>query len=329
MAFQFGMNSGTYMLRSAVVSMPIDAKFTTFSQRPLTREQVSGIALRNRPVKAFRQIKSYVNGLISTRIPEELEWVEEHLEEDTYGFDYPSDGECLPIVCPREYTSNPLSDRAGRRDITNSQRSCGNGCEFNIESTSNHNFQQRAHQFRDGFNLATQTWSGSIEFPVRVGPFQPYRIDKSLGNTIVPYVGEATLEYHFRQYQSTDSNNDVYEVQGCGDHLALGGAAAEDMYVDTERTGRVAGRLGDDRRAVQQPRHMDAAKYLFEVGGALAQSARSCGAFGNRGTTEPFCLAVAFNGGEEGSFLIVHEERGLLVQRRQSGRVDEKLREQR
>ena len=205
MAFQFGMNSGTYMLRSAVVSMPIDAKFTTFSQRPLTREQVSGIALRNRPVKAFRQIKSYVNGLISTRIPEELEWVEEHLEEDTYGFDYPNDGECLPIVCPREYTSNPISDRAGRRDITNSQRSCGNGCEFNIESTSNHNFQQRAHQFRDGFNLATQTWSGSIEFPVRVGPFQPYRIDKSLGNTIVPYVGEATLEYYFRQYQSTDS----------------------------------------------------------------------------------------------------------------------------
>ena len=68
MAFQFCMNSGTYMLRSAVVSMPVDAKFTTFSQRPLTREQVSGIALRNRPVKAFSQIKSYVNGLISTEI---------------------------------------------------------------------------------------------------------------------------------------------------------------------------------------------------------------------------------------------------------------------
>ena len=77
------------------------------------------------------------------------------------------------------------------------------------------------------------------------------------------------------------------------------------MWRDSERTNRVAGRLGDDRRAIQQPRHMDTAKYLFEVGGALAQSARSCGAFGNRGTTEPFCLAVAFNGGQEGSFLIV------------------------
>ena len=76
MAFQFGTNNSTYMLRSAVISMPIDAKFTTFSQKPMNRRQVSKIALRNRPVKAFRQIKSFVNGLISTRIPEELEWVE-------------------------------------------------------------------------------------------------------------------------------------------------------------------------------------------------------------------------------------------------------------
>ncbi len=74
------------MLRSAVVRMPIDAKFTTFSQKLMNRRQVSKIALRNRPVKAFRQIKSYINGLISTRIPEELEWCEEHTEEDyAYG----------------------------------------------------------------------------------------------------------------------------------------------------------------------------------------------------------------------------------------------------
>ena len=82
------MNNSTYMLRSCVVRMPISAKFTTFSQKPMSRRQVARIALRNRPVKAFRQIKSYVNGLISTRLPEELEWVEEHIEDDAhYGMD--------------------------------------------------------------------------------------------------------------------------------------------------------------------------------------------------------------------------------------------------
>ena len=300
------MNSGTYMLRSAVVRMPVDAKFTTFSQKPMTREQVSGIAVRNRPVKAFRQIKSYVNGLVSTRIPEELEFVEEHLEEDTYGFDYPNDGECLPIVCPREYTSGNVADRPQKTDILTTVRAV-EAHAFSVESTSNHNFQQRAHQFRDDYNVATQTWSGDIEFPVRVGPFQPYRIDKSLGNTIVPYVGEATLEYVWRQFQSTDSNSDVYTINGSGDYVRLQGANTDafDVFLDVERNGRLPGVLGDDRVPINQPRHMDVSKYLFEAGGTLAQCARSCGGFGSRGVSEPFCLAVAYNGGQEGSFMIV------------------------
>ena len=54
------MNNGLYMLRSAVVKMPISAKFTTFSQNDMTREQVASIALRNRPVKAFRTLKTEV-----------------------------------------------------------------------------------------------------------------------------------------------------------------------------------------------------------------------------------------------------------------------------
>ena len=79
MAFQFGMAGNClYMLRSAVIRMPISAKFTTFSQKDLTREQVASIAIRNRPVKAFSKVTTYVNGLISTRLPEELEFVEEH-----------------------------------------------------------------------------------------------------------------------------------------------------------------------------------------------------------------------------------------------------------
>ena len=173
--------------------MPIDAKFTTFSQKLMNRRQVSKIALRNRPVKAFRQIKSYVNGLISTRIPEELEWCEEHLEEDyAYGMDFPNDGECLPITCAREYSTGRVDSRATDTAGGNlvSQTESLDCVGIDIEATSNFNYLQRAHQFREDFDLPSQTWSGDIEFPVRVGPFQPYRADKTLGNSIVPYVGE-------------------------------------------------------------------------------------------------------------------------------------------
>ena len=79
----------------------------------MSRRQVARIALRNRPVKAFRQIKSYVNGLISTRLPEELEWVEEHIEDDShYGMDFPNDGECLPCCCSREYSTGSIRTRS-------------------------------------------------------------------------------------------------------------------------------------------------------------------------------------------------------------------------
>ena len=289
------MNTGTYMLRSCVVRMPIDAKFSTFSQRPLTREKVASIGLRNRPVKCFRQIKSYVNGLVSTRLPEELEFVEEHIEEDyAFGMDFPNDGECLPVVCPREYTSGLLSARPTNNDLSTSTRSV-KAHEFSVESTSNVNFQQRAHQFRDGFNLATQTYSADIEFPVRVGPFQPYRSAKSLGNSIIPYVGEAMIEFDWRQYRSTDSNADVYKINGTSPYLSEGNHNVHFWQSTTAADALVP---------VNQPRHMDVAKYLFEAGGGLAQSARSCGSFGTRGVTEPFCLAVAYNGGKEGSFMI-------------------------
>ena len=50
--------------------------------------------------------------------------------------------------------------------------------------------------------------------------------------------------------------------------------------------------LANVRYPIQQQRHMDVAKYLFECGGALASSARSSGGFGMRGKTEPFCLCV-------------------------------------
>ena len=111
------------MLRSAVIRMPISAKFTTFSQRDMTREQVASIAIRNRPVKAFSKVTTYVNGLISTRLPEELEFVEEHIEQDSaYGMDYPNDGELLPIVCPRGYTGGKLENRQGRDDLNTSAR---------------------------------------------------------------------------------------------------------------------------------------------------------------------------------------------------------------
>ena len=289
------MNTGTYMLRSCVVRMPIDAKFSTFSQRPLTREKVSSIGLRNRPVKCFRQIKSFVNGLVSTRLPEELEFVEEHIEEDyAFGMDFPNDGECLPVVCPREYTSGLLSDRPTNSDMSTSTRSV-KAHEFSVESTSNVNFQQRAHQFRDGFNLATQTYSADIEFPVRVGPFQPYRSAKSIGNSIIPYVGEAMIEFDWRQYRSNDSNADVYKVNGSSPYLSEGGNNLH-FWLDTP--------AADVLVPLTQPRHMDVAKYLFEYGGGLAQAARASGSFGTRGVSEPFCLAVAYNGGQEGSFMI-------------------------
>ena len=301
------MNNSTYMLRSAVIRMPIDAKFTTFSQQPMTRRQVARIGMRNRPVKAFRQIKSYVNGLISTRIPEELEWVEEHIEEDyAYGMDFPNDGECLPVVCAREYSTGDISSRslvttgqtiavvanAGgapqlpgvpgirTKNIVSSTPSC-NGVGIDIESTSNFNFLQRTHQFHEGFNLATQTWSGDIEFPVRVGAFQPYRSDKNLGNSMIPYVGEATLEFDWRQYQSKDSDSSVYKVNGSTIYTSPAGA---NYWVGQPVTDR--------RVPVDQKRHMDVSKYLFESGGALAAAARTSGGFGMRGRTEPFCLCI-------------------------------------
>ncbi len=295
MAFQFGMNNGLYMLRSAVVRMPIDAKFTTFSQKDMTREQVASIGLRNRPVKAFSKVTTYVNGLVSTRLPEQCEWVEEHIEQDSaYGMDYPNDGEMLPVVCPRGYTGGKLENRANSQALDTSALD-SSAYEFTVESTSNVNFQQRAHVFRDGFNTATQTWSGDIIFPVRCGPFQPYQSSKSIGNSIIPYVGEATVEYNFRQYQSKDSNSDVYKFNG-------GGAYIRDVtdhqiyYIDQQAS--------DKRVPINQPRHMDVAKYLFEAGGTLAQSARSSGSFGARTSTEPFCFCVALRGGAEGSFLI-------------------------
>ena len=291
------MNNGLYMLRSAVVRMPVEAKFSTFSQKDMTREQVASIGLRNRPVKAFSKITTFVNGLISTRLPEECEWVEEHIEQDSaYGMDYPNDGESLPIVCPRGYTGGKLENRAKRSDLDTSALD-SSAYEFTVESTSNVNFQQRAHIFRDGFNVATQTWSGDIIYPVRCGPFQPYQSSKSVGNSIIPYVGEAMVEYHFRQYQSKDSNADVYKYNG-------GGSYHNDVGVGAETAAYYSHQVTDKRQVVAQPRHMDVAKYLFEAGGTLAQAARSSGSFGARTSSEPFCLCVALRGGAEGSFLI-------------------------
>ena len=108
------------------------------------------------------------------------------------------------------------------KNIVSSTPSC-NGVGIDIESTSNFNFLQRTHQFREGFNLATQTWSGDIEFPVRVGAFQPYRSDKNLGNSVIPYVGEATLEFDWRQYQSKDSDASVYKINGSTIYTAAAG----------------------------------------------------------------------------------------------------------
>ena len=261
----------------------------------MNRRQVSKIALRNRPVKAFRQIKSFVNGLISTRIPEELEWVEEHIEEDyAFGMDFPNDGECLPITCAREYSTGRVDSR-GSGNLVSSTESL-DCVGIDIEATSNANYLQRAHQFREDFSLTTQTWSGSVEFPVRVGPFQPYRSDKSLGNSIIPYVGEATLEFDWRNYQSTDSNSDVYIINGTRGAYTAQAGQDENFFVP--QPGAFVG--GDPaaaiftpeaRAPIAQPRHMDVAKYLFECGGALASSAR-VSSFGCRGRTEPFCFAV-------------------------------------
>ena len=260
MAFQFGMNNGLYMLRSAVIRMPVDAKFSTFSQKDMTREQVASIGLRNRPVKAFSKVTTYVNGLVSTRLPEECEWVEEHMEHDSaYGMDYPNDGELLPIVCPRGYTGGKLENRPKKSDLDTSALD-SSAYEFTVESTSNVNFQQRAHIFRDGFNTATQTWSGDIVYPVRCGPFQPYQSSKSIGNSIIPYVSEATVEYNFRQYQSKDSNSDVYTYNGGGPYHFSDGARPQVeniVYLDQRATKRVP---------KNQPRHMDVAKYLRPVG---------------------------------------------------------------
>ena len=131
------MNNGLYMLRSAVIRMPLDAKFSTFSQKDMTREQVASIGLRNRPVKAFNKVTTFVNGLISTRLPEECEWVEEHIEQDSaYGMDYPNDGELLPIVCPRGYTGGKLENRPKKSDLDTSALD-SSAYEFTVESTSN------------------------------------------------------------------------------------------------------------------------------------------------------------------------------------------------
>ena len=261
----------------------------------MNRRQVSKIALRNRPVKAFRQIKSFVNGLISTRIPEELEWVEEHIEEDyAFGMDFPNDGECLPITCAREYSTGRVDSR-GSGNLVSSTESL-DCVGIDIEATSNANYLQRAHQFREDFSLTTQTWSGSVEFPVRVGPFQPYRSDKSLGNSIIPYVGEATLEFDWRNYQSADSNSDVYKINGIHGSYTAQDQVPANMFVP--QPGAFVGQdpaaavfYPEARAPIAQPRHMDVAKYLFECGGALASSAR-VSSFGCRGRTEPFCFAV-------------------------------------
>ena len=232
----------------------------------MTREQVASVAIRNRPVKAFNKVTSYVNGLISTRLPEELEFVEEHIEMDSaYGMDYPNDGELLPIVCPRGYTGGKLENRAAKQDLDTSALDSG-AYEFTIESTSNHNFQQRAHQFRDGFNISTQSFDGDLEFPVRVGPFQPYQSGKSVGNSIIPYVGEAMIEYHFRQYRSKDSNSDVYKNNGGGAYYAdlVEGAARLDRRFARgplprpHPAGRLRGRLEEDRERQGAPPPADA-----------------------------------------------------------------------
>ena len=90
---------------------------------------------------------------------------------------------------------------------------------------------------------------GDIIYPVRCGPFQPYQSSKSIGNSIIPYVGEATIEYNFRQYQSKDSNADVFRFNGGGDyHNDPSGNAAPAAYYNQQET--------DKRVPIPQPRHM-------------------------------------------------------------------------
>ena len=115
------------------------------------------------------------------------------------------------------------------------------------------------------------------------------------------------IEFNWRQFQSEESNSDVYEIKGGGAYTAETQAnVANFLWIDQQTTRQPAAglaQLGDERKVIKQPRHMDVAKYLFEAGGSLAQGGRASGS-GSRGTTEPFCLAVAYRGGQEGSFLI-------------------------
>ena len=53
--FEINTNNSMYFLRSAMLRLPVRAKFTTFAEQPIDRNMLSSMALRNRPSLAFDQ----------------------------------------------------------------------------------------------------------------------------------------------------------------------------------------------------------------------------------------------------------------------------------
>ena len=115
----------TKVLNNAVVNNVLRSDFT-FKEPALKFQEASTIAFKNQVEKVFDRIICKVNQLTTTREPERLAWLQEHLVVDTTGtYNFPSNGDHVNFMSGKSYKEHPFYDHRslnpGRLDVLTEQ----------------------------------------------------------------------------------------------------------------------------------------------------------------------------------------------------------------
>jgi hypothetical protein len=196
MDFNISMNNEMYFLRSLHLRLPVTAQFyDDFGNCVRSPEEVSRLAIRNRPDRCFQKIESNLNGFRSTRNPDDLSWNEYLQTDDEYGLNLPNDGVGVPISTV-DLASGVQTGRQQVKAVASAPAT------ISVPTEENPNYAARARVFSDSWNYDQARWEGDITIPVEVGPHRPYSTKKSTRTKFVPYIATEQLRFEWKNYKS-------------------------------------------------------------------------------------------------------------------------------
>ena len=208
MSFMLQNGDPTKLIRSAVVRVPLKAKFFDQNGHALPTRLLTQIGLRNRPTQCLRDVRCMINGVQFTRLAD-LDGIEQFTRRAWDEGPYQLENTGLPIARPRIYEQRLAQQDVHSTDwldFSSASDPVVQHLSKGVQSTENRNFEERVKMFRSGYDVDTDAWTGDIVMPLCVGPFQPYESARSGSycNKYIPFVEQLQVEMAF----NTDNRGD-------------------------------------------------------------------------------------------------------------------------